>query len=130
MTLERPLHIQDDDTVEKVPGSEFVVGRVAHRSNTSDYMIDGSKKPAKVVVERLKREGIDLNHNRFLILQVWRPHSEVSCTMQSSRLQDAAVASGASCCRVSMESSQTMSDQQSIHQWLPCIRRARWSRSA
>lgn len=61
---------QDDETVEKVPGSEFVVGRIAHRNNTSDYLIDGRKHPAKVVVERLKREGIDLNHNRFLILQV------------------------------------------------------------
>jgi structural maintenance of chromosome 4 len=53
-----------------VAGSEFVVGRVAHRNNTSDYLIDGRKQPAKVVVERLKQEGIDLNHNRFLILQV------------------------------------------------------------
>lgn len=51
-------------------GSEFVVGRVAHRNSTSDYLIDGRKQPAKVVIERLKQEGIDLNHNRFLILQV------------------------------------------------------------
>ena len=61
---------QDDDTSEKVADSEFVVGRVAHRNNTSDYLIDGRKQTAKVVVERLKQEGIDLNHNRFLILQV------------------------------------------------------------
>ena len=70
---------QDDDTSEKVAGSEFVVGRVAHRNNTSDYLIDSRKQTAKVVVERLKQEGIDLNHNRFLILQVGSP---LQCTGQ------------------------------------------------
>jgi hypothetical protein len=80
---------QDDDTSEKVAGSEFVVGRVAHRTNTSDYLIDGRKQTAKVVVERLKQEGIDLNHNRFLILQVgrlmqctvWRTGSMAICML-------------------------------------------------
>ncbi len=56
-----------------VPGSELEIGRVAYRNNTSDYYINGRKHQAKVVVERLKQEGIDLNHNRFLILQVLDP---------------------------------------------------------
>lgn len=61
---------QDDETSEKIPGTDLVVGRVAYRNNASDYYINDRKQPAKVVVERLKQEGIDLNHNRFLILQV------------------------------------------------------------
>lgn len=71
--------MQDERESELVPGSEFVVGRVADRSNASNYYIeenDGKgrrKQQAKVVIERLKREGIDLNHNRFLILQVPAP---------------------------------------------------------
>lgn len=59
----------DDETSEKIPGTDLVVGRVAYRNNASDYYINDRKQPAKVVVERLKQEGIDLNHNRFLILQ-------------------------------------------------------------
>jgi structural maintenance of chromosome 4 len=64
---------QDDGTVDKVPGSDFVVGRVAYRNSTSDYLIDGRKQKANEVVARLKQQGIDLNHNRFLILQVTFP---------------------------------------------------------
>lgn len=53
-----------------VPDSELVVGRVAHRNNQSDYYLDGRKKQQKEVVARLLQEGIDLDNNRFLILQV------------------------------------------------------------
>jgi hypothetical protein len=60
---------QDDDTFDVVPGSELIVGRTAHRNNQSDYYLDGHKRQQKEVVARLLLEGIDLDNNRFLILQ-------------------------------------------------------------
>lgn len=53
-----------------VPGSEFVVSRTAHRDNSSYYTVDRKRKTYKEVATILRRSGIDLDHNRFLILQV------------------------------------------------------------
>ena len=53
-----------------MPGSEFAVSRTAHRNNTSDYYINDRKSSFGEVTELLKRKGIDLDNNRFLILQV------------------------------------------------------------
>ena len=52
-----------------VPGSEFAISRTAFKDNTSVYKVDGKKKNVKQIKLRLKEEGIDLEHNRFLILQ-------------------------------------------------------------
>ena len=52
-----------------VPGSEFSISRTAFKDNTSVYRVDGKKKTVKQIKSRLKDEGIDLEHNRFLILQ-------------------------------------------------------------
>lgn len=60
---------QENGGFDVVPGSELVVGRVAHRNNQSDYYIDARKRQQKDVVARLLQEGIDLDNNRFLILQ-------------------------------------------------------------
>ena len=64
---------QEGEGFEEVEGSGLVVGRVAHRSNQSDYYIDGRKRQQKDVVACLLQEGIDLDNNRFLILQVGPP---------------------------------------------------------
>ena len=64
----RPL--QPGDAFEIIPGSQFTVSRTAHRNNSSDYYIDGRKVSTKDVTEKLKGQGIDLDNNRFLILQV------------------------------------------------------------
>lgn len=61
---------QDDEAYEAVPGSEFVIARTAHRNNTSNYFIDGRKSNFTEVTELLKGKGVDLDNNRFLILQV------------------------------------------------------------
>ena len=53
-----------------VPGSELVVARTAHRNNASAYHIDGRKSTFTEVTDLLKGKGIDLDNNRFLILQV------------------------------------------------------------
>lgn len=48
----------------------MVVARTAHRDNKSDYYIDDRKSTFTGVTALLKGKGIDLDNNRFLILQV------------------------------------------------------------
>ena len=48
----------------------MVVSRTAHRDNKSDYFVDGKKSNFTAVTALLKGKGIDLDNNRFLILQV------------------------------------------------------------
>ena len=61
--------LQDDDNCEVVPGTEFVVSRTAHRNNSSVYYIGSRKSSFGEVTDLLKGKGIDLDNNRFLILQ-------------------------------------------------------------
>lgn len=62
--------VQSEETFDVVPNSEFIVSRTAHRNNTSNYYIDDRRSNFGEVTELLKSKGIDLNNNRFLILQV------------------------------------------------------------
>ena len=73
--------MQEGDEFKVVPGSEFVVSRTARKDNSSDYHVNGRKVPFKEVARLLKDCGIDLDHNRFLILQV----SCVSSWMQGEQ---------------------------------------------
>ncbi|CAK0785709.1 hypothetical protein CVIRNUC_008920 [Coccomyxa viridis] len=59
----------DDDNYEVVPGTSFTVSRTAHRNNSSVYYIDARKSSFGEVTDVLKGKGIDLDNNRFLILQ-------------------------------------------------------------
>jgi len=61
--------IPKDDGYEVVPDSEFSLSRVAYKNNTSAYFINNKKAKREEVVTRLKERGIDLDNNRFLILQ-------------------------------------------------------------
>eukprot|EP00039_Didymoeca_costata_P015826 m.274153 g.274153 ORF g.274153 m.274153 type:complete len:1308 (+) comp16286_c0_seq3:169-4092(+) len=58
-----------EDDFEVVPNSEVIVSRQAKRDNTSSYTYNGRKMPFKEVAQELRKLGIDLDHNRFLILQ-------------------------------------------------------------
>ncbi|KAJ8309849.1 hypothetical protein KUTeg_011714 [Tegillarca granosa] len=58
-----------DDEFTVVPNSKFVVCRTAFRDNSSHYTVDGKKVTFKDVATLLRGSGIDLVHNRFLILQ-------------------------------------------------------------
>ncbi|CAH2012044.1 unnamed protein product [Acanthoscelides obtectus] len=60
---------KDGDAYDTVPGSEFVVSRTANKDNSSFYQLNGRKVQFKEVAVLLKQHGIDLDHNRFLILQ-------------------------------------------------------------
>ena len=57
------------DSFEVVPGSQLVVTRTAYKNNSSKYTINGRQSNYKEVQALLKGRGIDLDHNRFLILQ-------------------------------------------------------------
>ncbi len=59
----------EGDDYEVVPGSELEVSRTATKDNQSDYYINGRKSNFTNVTTLLKDKGIDLDHNRFLILQ-------------------------------------------------------------
>ncbi|VDL21338.1 unnamed protein product [Hymenolepis diminuta] len=52
-----------------VPGSEFVVSRRAFQDNSNSYYVNDCRASFKEVTTLLRKHGIDLDHNRFLILQ-------------------------------------------------------------
>ena len=58
------------DAYEVVPGSELIVSRTALRDNSSKYTVNNRSMKFSDVQTLLKGRGIDLLHNRFLILQV------------------------------------------------------------
>ncbi len=72
---------QGDEEYTVVPGSDFSVARTALRSNTSQYYIDGRKSSQGQVTDLLKAKGVDLDNNRFLILQARAPGSARGGTM-------------------------------------------------
>jgi structural maintenance of chromosome 4 len=59
----------DADGFEIVPNTEFVISRSANRSSTSKYYINNGVSSFTEVTTLLKTKGIDLDNNRFLILQ-------------------------------------------------------------
>lgn len=54
---------------EVVEGSVLTVTREAFRNNQSKYYVDGKTSNFTDVVQLLRKRGVDLDHNRFLILQ-------------------------------------------------------------
>lgn len=58
-----------EDDFEVIPGSEFIVTRVATLNNQSKYTVDGKNSTYTEVGVLLRKYGIDLDNNRFLILQ-------------------------------------------------------------
>ncbi|XP_056296761.1 structural maintenance of chromosomes protein 4 isoform X1 [Pseudoliparis swirei] len=60
---------KEGDDYEVIPNSKFYVSRTANKDNSSSYYINGNKAKFKEVGALLRSHGIDLDHNRFLILQ-------------------------------------------------------------
>lgn len=58
-----------DNGFTVVPGSELVISRVAYKNNTSKYYLNSRPSTFKEVTEVLRKRGVDLDNNRFLILQ-------------------------------------------------------------
>ena len=59
-----------DGSCEVIPGSAFSISRDAFKSNTSRYFIDDKPSNFTEVTTLLRDYGVDLDNNRFLILQV------------------------------------------------------------
>eukprot|EP00899_Mesostigma_viride_P022586 jgi/Mesvir1/3511/Mv11989-RA.2 len=59
----------NDEEFEIVPNSDLTVTRAAFRNNTSKYYLNDHASNATEVTTVLKGKGIDLDNNRFLILQ-------------------------------------------------------------
>ncbi|KAJ8708705.1 hypothetical protein PYW08_010087 [Mythimna loreyi] len=59
----------EGDEFTVVPDSEIVVSRTAFRDSSSFYTLNGRRVQFKEVARMLRSNGIDLDHNRFLILQ-------------------------------------------------------------
>ncbi|XP_034939414.1 structural maintenance of chromosomes protein 4-like [Chelonus insularis] len=57
------------NNIETVLGSEFVISRTAFKNNTSFYQLNGKKVQYKDIINLFKHNEIDLDYNRFLILQ-------------------------------------------------------------
>lgn len=53
----------------KVNGSDIDIARTAYRDNTSRYTLNGQTVKFKDIAGLLRSNGVDLVHNRFLILQ-------------------------------------------------------------
>ncbi|XP_058103256.1 structural maintenance of chromosomes protein 4-like [Magnolia sinica] len=59
----------DDRTYEAIVGRDFVITRVAFRDNSSKYYINECGSNFIEVTDQLKGKGVDLDNNRFFILQ-------------------------------------------------------------
>ena len=58
-----------DEDYDVVPNTETVVTRVAKKDNSSNYKFNGKNSSFKDIANFLNSKGIDLDNNRFLILQ-------------------------------------------------------------
>ncbi|XP_031641184.1 structural maintenance of chromosomes protein 4 [Contarinia nasturtii] len=60
---------RSDGTYQTVEGSAFFITRVVHQNNSSYYTINDRRVQFKDVAILLKKYNVDLDYNRFLILQ-------------------------------------------------------------
>ncbi|GBB86291.1 hypothetical protein RclHR1_12710001 [Rhizophagus clarus] len=67
--FEKIIDLPGLDNFEVVPQSQLVISRQAYRNNTNKYFINHQHSNYTEVTNLLKKEGIDLDHKRFLILQ-------------------------------------------------------------
>eukprot|EP00096_Caligus_rogercresseyi_P007006 TRINITY_DN2421_c0_g1_i1.p1 TRINITY_DN2421_c0_g1~~TRINITY_DN2421_c0_g1_i1.p1 ORF type:complete len:1275 (-),score=567.41 TRINITY_DN2421_c0_g1_i1:128-3952(-) len=75
-------------------GERLYVKRTAFKDNSSFYEVNGKKKPFKEVASLLRLKGIDLDHNRFLILQgeveqisLMKPKAQVEGSSETGMLE-------------------------------------------
>ena len=67
-TVEVHFKLIEVDTGKEI--EDIWVARTAYRNNSNKYLINGNTSNFVEVTEMLKGYGIDLDHKRFLILQV------------------------------------------------------------
>lgn len=59
----------ENEGFEYVPNSRLILTRIVRKNNTSEYRLNNCSSTYEEVTNTLKHRGIDLEHNRFLILQ-------------------------------------------------------------
>ena len=57
------------DSFEVVPNTDFTVRRTVYHTSVSKFEVNGTETTQNEVIQLLKQKGIDLDNNRFLILQ-------------------------------------------------------------
>jgi structural maintenance of chromosome 4 len=62
-------HPDSEDHFEIIPNSEFTITRIVQQGNISKYLVDDKKSSFTEVGTLLRSYGVDLDNNRFLILQ-------------------------------------------------------------
>ncbi|XP_066935951.1 structural maintenance of chromosomes protein 4-like [Clytia hemisphaerica] len=67
--FQKIIDLPGDDEFEIVANSQFTVARTARKDGSSDYYLNDRKQSFKEIGTVLRACGIDLDHNRFLILQ-------------------------------------------------------------
>ena len=63
------VDLHDPDQRVEVPGSQLSIMREVFSNGHSQYYINNERSNQKDVVQLLTKRGVDLEHNRFLILQ-------------------------------------------------------------
>ena len=72
---------QSADGYDVVEGSRLVVTRVVKKDRSSKYLLDDKTSSFTEVGKVLRKRGIDLDNNRFLILQVGRAVMPTKCNI-------------------------------------------------
>ncbi|XP_057326315.1 structural maintenance of chromosomes protein 4-like [Microplitis mediator] len=68
--FQKVIDLNDEERkYEVVPNSRVVISKTAFKDNTSFYELNGKKVQFREIAKLLRDEGVDLDHNRFLILQ-------------------------------------------------------------
>jgi structural maintenance of chromosome 4 len=60
---------ESEDDFEVVPNSQFTITRIAESNNSSKYLVNNKTSSYGEIGQLLRSYGIDLDNNRFLILQ-------------------------------------------------------------
>ena len=61
--------LEDENDYTVVPNSQLIISRIATKDNKSKYLLNGKQVAFAKVRELLLTKHVDLNNNRFLILQ-------------------------------------------------------------
>jgi structural maintenance of chromosome 4 len=59
----------EDEKEEDIPNSSFILSREVYKNSSSKYLLDNKEIHFDNLCSILDKKGIDLKHNRFLILQ-------------------------------------------------------------
>ena len=65
----REIKEDDDNHFHYIEGGDFTLSREVFRNSSSKYCLNGKEISFDELSTKLNRKGIDLKHNRFLILQ-------------------------------------------------------------